>query len=113
MVQANSHANEAPQSSTVRLTSLPVADRRSASLHHTYLDYAASLSPFVTVWCINILTLLAISTVTQVTRWRLCQLVHVITITVFDLDIVTPSTAIVAPVIANFSSHSTLSNCGI
>lgn len=104
------------QLSTVTLTSLllPVADRLvSPSSHHTYLHYVASLSLFVIVWSINILTPLAVSTVTQVTNWRLCQLVHVITVTVLDLDIVTPSTAFVAPVVANFSSHSTLSKCGI
>ena len=62
---------------------------------------------------IKTLTFVSITTVTQVTKWRLRQLVHEITTTVLYLDIVAPPTTSVAPVITHLSIHHTLRHCGI
>ena len=56
---------------------------------------------------------ISIATVTQVTNWSLYQLVHEITTTVSDRDVVLPFTAVVIPVITNLSPLQSILDCWV
>ena len=61
----------------------------------------------------QIIHTISVTTVTQVTSWRLYQLVHEITTTVPDLDVALPFTAVVIPVITNLSTLQSILDCWV
>ena len=56
---------------------------------------------------------ISVTTVTQSTIWRLYQLVHEITTTVSDRDVVLPFTAVVIPMITNLSPLQSILDCWV